>query len=44
MAHGLRYQEVASAFWGAILVGVLSFIIAGIVASQRHGSDVPVTS
>ncbi len=40
----LRYREVAPAFWSAILVGVLSFIIAGIVASQRHGSDVPVTS
>jgi len=40
----LRYQEVAPAFWSAILVGVLSFIIAAIVASQRHGSDVPVTS
>jgi len=40
----LHYREVAPAFWSAIVIGLLSFIIAGFAASQHHGSDVPETS
>jgi len=29
----LRYQEVVPAFWSALIVGLVSFIIAGVVAS-----------
>ncbi len=40
----LDYREVTPAFWSAILIGLLSFIIAGFAASQKQGSDASVTS
>jgi len=40
----LHYREVVPAFWSAILVGLLSFIIAGFAASQKQSSDAHVTS
>ncbi len=40
----LNYREVTPAFWSAILIGLISFITAGFAASQKHGSDTPVTS
>jgi len=40
----LQYREVMPAFWSAIMVGLLSFIIAGFAATQKHGSDVSTTS
>jgi len=40
----LDYEEIAPAFWSAILIGLFSFISAGFAASQKPGSDVGVTS
>jgi len=39
----LQYREIAPAFWSAIVVGLLSFIIAGYAASQKQGSDASVS-
>ena len=38
----LRYQEVGPAFWSALIVGLASFIIAGVIASTKEGTDSPV--
>jgi hypothetical protein len=32
----LRYQEIVPAFWSALIVGLASFIIAGVVASMKQ--------
>ncbi len=32
----LNYEEVMPAFWSALIVGLVSFIIAGVVASFAH--------
>jgi len=40
----LQYREVAPAFWSAIVVGLLSFLIAGFTASQKHGLATPETN
>ncbi len=40
----LQYQEITPAFWSAILVGLLSFIIAGFAASQKQGTDASVST
>jgi hypothetical protein len=38
----LRYQEIVPAFWSALIVGLLSFIIAGVVASTKQGTDTAI--
>ena len=38
----LRYQEIVPAFWSALIVGLLSFIIAGVVASTKQGIDTAI--
>ena len=36
----LQYREVVPAFWSALIVGLISsFIIAGVIASLKQGSD-----
>ncbi len=40
----LNYQEVVPAFWSAVIVGLVSFIIAGMVASFAHGDETSRTS
>ena len=39
----LQYREIAPAFWSAIVVGLLSFIVAGYAASQKEDSDASVS-
>jgi len=38
----LRYQEIVPAFWSALIVGLVSFIIAGVVASMKQGTDTAI--
>jgi len=38
----LRYQEVVPAFWSALIVGLVSFIVAGVVTSMMQGTDTTI--
>ena len=38
----LQYQEIVPAFWSALIVGLVSFIIAGIVASTTQDTDTAI--
>ena len=38
----LQYQEIVPAFWSALIVGLVTFIIAGIVASTTQDSDTAI--
>ena len=38
----LQYQEIVPAFWSALIVGLVSFIVAGIVASTTQDSDTAI--
>ena len=40
----LQYRKIVPAFWSALIVGLASFIIAGVVANMKQGSDTPVHS
>ena len=38
----LQYQEIVPAFWSALIVGLVSFIVAGIVASTTQDTDTAI--
>jgi hypothetical protein len=39
----LRYQEIVPAFWSALIVGLVSFVIAGVIASRSRPLTQPST-
>lgn len=40
----LRYREIVLAFWSALIVGLVSFIVAAVVASQTYDGDAAITT